>query len=150
MVQLVHEVRHLDLETVDFLVRIVKLLLLCLEIERLLVNSSVELFNFVEGLGNFKFKRADVACKVAALVVLDFVSNSEAVNFLKILAVPLSKGVQFVLSLVLLVRKRLVAVALDLELMVEPLDVRVSVSNDGPLPVELSIQLCVLLSSVVV
>ena len=57
---------------------------------------------------------------------------------------------QLIFVLMLLVRKALVAVALDGEVVIQALDVSVTVRDDRSLAVQLSIQICVLLSPVVV
>ena len=57
---------------------------------------------------------------------------------------------QFVFGLVFLARQTLVAIALNRELVIESLNISVTICNDGSLPVQLGIELCVLLSPFVV
>jgi hypothetical protein len=57
---------------------------------------------------------------------------------------------KLVFILMLLAREALVAITLDVELVVKPLDVGIAVSNNRPLSVQLCIKIGVLLPSVVV
>ena len=88
--------------------------------------------------------------KIVALVVFNFDRNGQTINFLQIFAVTLPKGMQFVFILVFLACKTFVTIALNAKLMVEPLDVSVTIRNNRPLAIELSVKLGVLLSAFVV
>ena len=88
--------------------------------------------------------------KIVALVVFNFDRNGQTINFLQIFAVTFPKGMQFVFILVFLACKTFIAIALNAKLMVEPLNVSVTIRNNRPLAIELSIKLGVLLSAFVV
>lgn len=88
--------------------------------------------------------------KIVALVVFNFDRNGQTINFLQIFAVTLPKGMQFVFILVFLACKTFVTIALNAKLMVEPLNVSVTIRNNRPLAIELSVKLSVLLSAFVV
>lgn len=88
--------------------------------------------------------------KIVALVVFNFDRNGQTINFLQIFAVTFPKGMQFVFILVFLACKTFIAIALNAKLMVEPLDVSVTIRNNRPLAIELSVKLGVLLSAFVV
>ena len=60
VVQLAHEVVHLGLEGVDLVLCIGQRLLFSLQVITLLVYKSVKLFDFIEGLGDFKLKTSNL------------------------------------------------------------------------------------------
>ena len=99
MVQLVHEIAHLVLQRCDLSVTLGKLLLFALQIECLLVNQSVKLLDLIEGLGDFKFKVANVAAEVITLVRLNLVRDIESIDLFKVFPVALSEGRQLVIRL---------------------------------------------------
>ena len=61
MVQLAVEVSHLLLKRGDLSISLIESLLLAFQVKALLIKCSVELFNLIKRLGNFKFQRSDVA-----------------------------------------------------------------------------------------
>jgi hypothetical protein len=91
-----------------------------------------------------------MARKIISFIVFDLNCDCKPVNLLQILPVAFPERMQLIFVLMLLVRKALVAVALDGEVVIQALDVSVTVRDDRSLAVQLSIQICVLLSPVVV
>jgi hypothetical protein len=127
VVQLRHEVAHLVLETGDLTVTLGQLLLLALQIVRFLVDQSIQLLDLVQTLRDFKLKVADVPAEVSALVGLDFVAHIKTVNLCKVISVTLPKSAELVISLPLLRFEIQVRVLGDLELVVDSLDVDITV-----------------------
>lgn len=91
-----------------------------------------------------------MARKIISFIVFDLHCDCKPVDLLQILPVAFPERMQLIFVLMLLVRKALVAVALDGEVVIQALDVSVTVRDDRSLAVQLSIQICVLLSPVVV
>lgn len=90
MVELIHEIAHLDFESLDLSFSVIKLLFLRFEVECLLVNGAVKLLHSVQRLGNFKFKGPYMAGQITAFVVLHFVGYSQTIDLLQILSVTFS------------------------------------------------------------
>ena len=65
--------------------------------------------------------------EVGALVGLDFVAHIKTVDLFKVISVTLSKSAELVISLALLRLEILVRILGDLKLVVDPLDVDVTV-----------------------
>ena len=81
----------------------------------------------VQTLRHFKLKVADVPAEVTALVGLDFVAHIKTIDIFKVISVTLSKSAELVIGLALLRLEVQVRVLGDLELVVNPLDVDVTV-----------------------
>ena len=115
-----------------------------------MVDEPVQLLHLVECLGDLELKVADVAAQVVTLVSLDLVGDVEPVDLLQVFPVAIAESAQFVLALPLVRLELSVVVMADLQLMIDPLDVHVTVGDELPLPVELLVQLSVLTLPVVV
>ena len=150
MIQLVHEITHLVLQRGDLSVAFRKLLLLALQIERLLIDQPIELFDLVQGLADLKFKVSDVAAKIVPLVRLHLICNVQSVNFFQVFAVSFSERSKLVVSLPFLGLEAGVGVLAHLLLVLDPLDVDVAVADQRALAVELRVKLCVLSLSIVI
>ena len=150
MIQLVHEITHLVLQRGDLPVAFRQLLLLALQIERLLIDQSIELFDLVQGLADLKFKVSDVAAKIVPLVRLHLICKVQSVNFCQVFAVSFAERGEHVVSLPFLGLEARVSVLDHLLLVLDPLDVDVAVADQRALAVELRVKLCVLSLSIVI
>ena len=150
MIQLVHEITHLVLQGGDLPVAFRQLLLLALQIERLLIDEPIELLDLVQSLADLKFKVSDVSAQIVPLVCLHLICNVQSVNFFQVFAVSLPEGGELVVGLAFLGLEAGVGVLAHLLLVLDPLDVDVTVADQRALPVELRVKLCVLPFSIVI
>jgi len=102
VIQFIHEVAHLLLERADLAVTLRQLLLLALQVESLLVDETVQLFDLVEGFRNFELEVSNVGAQIVTLVGLRLVSHVQTVDLFEVFAVSLSERTQLVINLALL------------------------------------------------
>ena len=127
MVELAYEIAHLVFEVCDFAVALSQLLLLSLQVVRLLIDQPVQLFHLIEAFRDFKFEVANVIAEVVALVSLDLVCHIKAVDLFEVLTVTLSQRRQLFVRLTFLRLQTSVGVLGDLELVLDTLDVDVTI-----------------------
>ena len=91
-----------------------------------------------------------MAAKIISFIGFDLIGNIQAVNFLKILPVPLSKGCKFVITLPFLRLQVAVGILWNLLLVPDSLDVNVSIRDELSLTIEFSVELCILTFPIIV
>jgi hypothetical protein len=135
---------------VNFCLTFGQLAFFVLVVVLLLVDHSVEFLDVVERLGYVEFEAPDVVAQLLAFGGLLVVSESESLDFLQVVAVALPQSAHLLVDLTLLRQKGLVSLMLHVQVGLSSLAVMRSFTDHLPVTVQLSVQICILLSSILV